>query len=173
MQVILMQSRIQSQSGVTLIELMITAVIIGLVAMMAVPRFQIAYSRLQYKSANRDMVSTFKLARSMAITNKGQYGVHLDGESRAVTLFKDMAPGTYEFDAGVDSVVRADTLPADFNYVSTDVTNDVVFFRANGSADFEGGGNIHTMAYTQDVVALYDTNILASTGRVHSDSHYY
>ena len=168
-----MNNRTKSQSGVTLIELMITAVIIGLMAMMAVPRFQIAYSRLQYKSANRDMISTLKLARSMAITNKRQFGVHLDGETRAVTLFQDVAPGTYEFDEAADSVVRVDTLPPDFSYVATDMTNDVIFFRANGSADFEGGGNIHTMAYTQSVVALYDTNILASTGRVHSDSHYY
>lgn len=168
-----MKSNFKSQSGITLIELMITAVIIGLVAMMAVPRFQIAYSRLQYKSANRDMISTLKVARSMAITNKGQYGVCLNGETRTVTLFRDAATGTYDFDSGADSVLRVDTLPPDFNYVATDMTNNVIFFRANGSADFEGGGNIHTMAYTQEVVALYDTNILASTGRVHSDSHYY
>jgi prepilin-type N-terminal cleavage/methylation domain-containing protein len=173
MQVIFMKKRIQSQSGVTLIELMITAVIIGLVAMMAVPRFQIAYDRLKYKGANRDMISTLKLARSLAITEKTQYGVHFDPDSKVITLFKDATPGVFEYDGAADSVVRADTLPRDFNYVATDMTNDVVFFRANGSADFDGGGNVHTMAYTEDVVALYDTNILASTGRVHSDSHYY
>ena len=168
-----MKRVLKSQTGITLIELLITAVIIGLVATMAVPRFQIAYERLEYKRANRDMTSSLKLARSMAVTNKSQHGVVFDEDSRTVTLFEDINTGTYAFEDGVDSVLRVDTLPQAFEYLNTDVEGHVIFFRPNGSADFNGGGNIYSMAYSQDVIAFYQCNILASTGRVHSDSYYY
>ena len=168
-----MKRILRTQAGLTLIELLITTVIVGLVATMAVPRFQKAYDRMKYKTANRDMVSSLKLARSMAITDKAQYGVYFDAETRSYTLFFDVTGGSYDYESGVDSVIRIDTLPSDFQYVSTDLEGNVLFFRPNGSADFNGGGNIYTMAYTDGVIALFDSNVLASTGRVHSESHYY
>jgi prepilin-type N-terminal cleavage/methylation domain-containing protein len=168
-----MRSKARTQKGVTLIELLITGVIVGLVATMAVPRFQIAYERLQFRSANRDVISTLKLARSTAISRKVPYGVYFDDSRMTVTLFKDGTTGSYQFDPAADSVVRVDTLPPSFSYLMTDVEGGVFFFRANGSADFNGGGNICMLAYSEDVVALYDSNILASTGRVHSNSYYY
>ena len=57
---------LKNRAGITLIELLITVVIIGIVAAMAAPRFEIAYNRMKFKSANRDMVSSLKLARSTA-----------------------------------------------------------------------------------------------------------
>lgn len=168
-----MSEKLKSQAGVTLMELLITAVIIGIVAGMAVPRFQIAYDRIQFGSGNRDLTSTIKLARSMAITDKAQYGVHFDGESMTVTLFKDVSTGLYAFSDGADTVIRRDTLPHQFNYLATDVEGNVVFFRPNGTADFNGGGNVATMADTEGLLGIFDNNILASTGRIHTESHYY
>ena len=156
-----------------MIELMITTVIIGLVAAMAVPRFQIAYDRLQFKSGNRDLTSTLKLARSLAITDKDQYGVYFDAENLSIVLFKDATSGAYAYSSGIDSVIRADTLPYQFSYMTTDLEGHVVFFRPNGSADFNGGGNIYTLADTQDLLGIYGNNILASTGRIQTISYYY
>jgi Tfp pilus assembly protein FimT len=168
-----MKRKIKSQVGVTIIELLITAVIVGIVAAMAVPRFQIAYDRIQFRSANRDLTSTYRLARSMAITDKAQYGVHLDNQAMTVTLFKDAATGAYAFSAGADTVIRVDTMPWQFHYMSTDVEGDVIFFRPNGTADFNGGGNIFTIADTEDLLGIYWNNALASTGRIHTESYYY
>ncbi len=164
---------IKSQAGVTLMELMITAVIVGIVATMAVPRFQIAYDRIQFKSGNRDLSSTMRLARSMAITDKAQYGVHFDGEGLVMILFKDASGGSYAYADGADTVIKLDTLPHQFRYMSTDVEGDVILFRPNGTADFNGGGNVIVMADSEELMGIYTNNVLASTGRIHTESYYY
>lgn len=168
-----MKRKFLSDSGVTLIELLITAVIVGIVATMAVPRFQIAYERHRFNAANRDVNSTLRLARSEAITDKEQYGVHFNPGDMTYTLFKDMVNlAGYDFVAG-DSIIRVDTLPAEFSYLSTDVENNVFLFRPNGSCRFNGGGNLIMLAATEGVVAIFDNNVLSSTGRVHCNSYFY
>ncbi|MBN1211389.1 MAG: type II secretion system protein [candidate division Zixibacteria bacterium] len=169
----MMKRKILSNRGVTLIELLITAVIVGIVATMAVPRFQIAYERHRYNGANRAVNSTFRLARSMAITDKEQYGLHFDVESRAYTIFKDKVNlSGFDFVSG-DSIIRSDTLPPEFGYIVTDVENNVFLFRPNGSCRFNGGGSLVMLAYSEGVVAVFTNNVLASTGRIHSTSDFY
>jgi prepilin-type N-terminal cleavage/methylation domain-containing protein len=168
-----MKSKYCSQSGITLIELLTTVVIIGIVTTMAVPRFQTAWERLKFKSTNRDIVSTLRLARSMAVSDKELYGVHFDGNAQVITLFKDMInTGTILFEAG-DSVVRVDTLPQEFEYVATDLSNDVLAFQPNGSASFVGGGNIVTLAMTESIIGIAVHNVLSSTGRIQSYTSVY
>ena len=161
-----MKRRLGTERGVTLIELLIVGVIIGLVAAMAVPRFQTAYEQMQIKSANRGLTSSIRLARSYSISEKTPYGIYFDGASVTFTLFKDVVnvgAGTYEVG---DSVIRVDTLPMEFDILSTDCTGDVIAFRPNGSAVFAGGGNIYTMAFLDEFTSMTSNSILASTGRV-------
>jgi len=166
-----MKKRLGTERGVTLIELMIVGVIIGLVAGMAVPRFQAAYEQMQIKSANRGLPSSIRLARSYAISEKTPYGVYFDGASTSFTLFKDVVNiGAGTFEVG-DSAIRVDTLPQEFDILSTDCTGDVVVFRPNGSAVFAGGGNIYTMAFLDEITSMTSNNILASTGRVSTQTH--
>lgn len=162
-----------SNRGMTLVELMSTVVVIGIVAAMSVPRFQIAYERMEMRSANRDIHSTLKLARSLAITDKQMYGVHFNSDACAVTLYKDLVNiATPDFVTG-DSIIRIDTLPKEFNLLSTDCTNDCIIFRPNGSANFTGGGNIWSYGETEGVVGIGLHNVLASTGRVQLEDYYY
>ena len=168
-----MELRSLQERGVTLIELMIVGVIIGLVAGMAVPRFQTAYEQMQIKAADRELTSTIRLARSNAITQKNPFGLYFDETSISVTLFEDIANvGAGTFETG-DSAIRVLTLPQEFDYLSTDCTNDVIVFRSNGSALFGGGGNIYTMAFLDQFVSMTANNVLASTGRVSTDTHTY
>ena len=167
----MMKRKLGSDRGITIIEMMIAAVIVGIVAMAAVPRMQIAFERLKFKKANKEINSTLRLARSMAITDKEPYGVYFDSNTRHVTLFKDIInPGAYVYDPG-DSVCRVDTLPREFATVVTDVANNSFFFERNGSCYFVGSGNIYTFAYTEDVMSFTTHNVLASTGRVHSSAY--
>jgi len=76
-----MKKLTKSQHGITLIELLSTVVIISIVSAMAVPRFQVAIERVKFRSANRDIVSTMRLARSLAVSDKHQYGVYFDGDA--------------------------------------------------------------------------------------------
>ncbi len=163
----------RSNRGITLIELLSTVVIIGIVASMAVPRFSIAIDRIKFRAANRDLISSLRLARSNAITEKDQYGVYFAPDRRLVILYKDTdAPASYTFSAS-DSILRVDTLPPQINYLGTDMTGNTILFQPNGSAKFTGGGNVVVLATTEAMVAIETHNILASTGRVESYANYY
>ena len=163
-----------NQHGFTFIELMTTVVIIGIVAAMAVPRFQKAYERMKFSSINKDVVSTLKVARSMSISNKDIFGVNFDANAKTVSLFKkDPASILYNTFEATDSVIRIDTLSSILSTLTTDLTNSTIAFRPNGSAIFGGGGNIVSMAITGDLVGINQINVLASTGRVQSTGHYY
>ena len=163
-----MKSRLKSITGVTMVELLALAVIVGVVATMAVPRFQRAYERLQFRTANRDIVSTLRLARSMSIADKVQYAVFFDYQTRTMTLFQDIvALDTYTFESG-DRVVRVDTLEKHVEYVFTDLASNTITFGPNGSAGFTGGGNILTIGTIEETYLETFHNVLRSTGRVRS-----
>ena len=169
----IMTAKLTSKIGITLMELMIVVVIVSIVSLMAVPKFQAAWERIRIRSINRDIVSTLRLARSKSITSKEPYGVFFDGNALTVTLFKDLVnPGSVVFDPG-DSVLRVDTLSIEFTYLGTDLQNDALVFQPNGTVDFVGTGNIVTLASTEDLVGITHHNILASTGRVRTEASYY
>lgn len=163
--------------GFTIIELMTTVVIIGIVAAMAVPRFDAAFERVRFRSANRNMVSALRVARSMAITSKVQHGVFFDGSHMTVAVFRDVInPGSYTFD-GSDSVVSVDTLTREFDYLGTNLDGNVIVFGPNGAAHFTalggGGAEIISLVASEHTVAIQTHSVLASTGRISSYSHYY
>jgi hypothetical protein len=109
----------------------------------------------------------------MAISDKDQYGLFFDAGAKTITLFQDKVnPTAFKFESG-DSVVRVDSLPSEFVWIATDCANDVMAFRPNGSAGFTGGGNIWALALSENAVCISLTNILASTGRVQTNSYYY
>lgn len=167
-----MRTRLNSSKGVTILELLIAVVIVGIATGMAVPRFQIAFERSRYKAGNKEIVSSMRTARSMALADKQQYGVHFDQAALTITLFRDdVNPTLFTYDTG-DSLISQDTLPVGFHYLITDCTNDVIVFMPNGSAQFTGGGNVYTYAYSPDVYFSRTHNVLASTGRVKSIDPY-
>ena len=163
--------RIKSKRGMTVLELLITVAIIGIVAAMAVPRFQIAIERINFRSASRDITSKIRLARSFAVSTKDQHGVYFDPSIRSYTLFKDMVnPAGMQFDIG-DSVIRVDTLPGEFNFLSVDNLTGSIVFRSNGSTS--GTVNVISMASTESIVGVHQHTILAATGRIETMSSYY
>jgi prepilin-type N-terminal cleavage/methylation domain-containing protein len=168
-----MRTKLNSSRGVTILELLIAVVIVGIAAGMAVPRFQIAFERARYKAGNKEIVSSLRKARSMALSDKRQYGVYFDETAMTVTTFRDdLNPSLCLFEAAGDSVIAQDTLPVGFHYLMTDCTDNVIVFMPNGSAQFAGGGNIYTYAYSPDVYYSRTHNVLASTGRVKSIDPY-
>lgn len=177
-----MFGKLRSKAGITLVELMSTVVIIGIVATMAAPRFQKAAEKVSFRTSNRGISSTMRKARSRAISEKIPYGIYFitgsqgsggTGTVLTYTLFEDKAGlDVYSFAAG-DSVISIDTLPADFTMLGTDIPANCIVFQPNGSASFGGGGNIFALATTENLVALVTHNVLASTGRVRTTGTYY
>jgi prepilin-type N-terminal cleavage/methylation domain-containing protein len=169
-----MKSKIKSNSGITLIELLIVVAIVGIVTTMALPRFQNAYDRMKFRSANRDLMSSMKLARSQSIAEKKYVGVYFNVDNSTTTLFeKDTAYTTLNMFEETDHVLRVDTIPGMSSFLWTDMTNNAMTFRPTGQAVYEGGGNIVTLSYNESMLGIYQINVLASTGRVKPMYHYY
>ncbi len=165
--------RLTRQTGVTLMELMITAVIIGIVAAMAVPRFSTAHDRMTIRSTNQNIKSAIQTARSMAIAEKAMFGVHFDNNNMIVTVFENAADSAgFSFDNG-DPVVRADTLHSMFTMCKSDCSNDVIVFFPNGSCGFSGGGNIYTYAANDATIGIAALTVTPATGHIEMSTSYY
>jgi prepilin-type N-terminal cleavage/methylation domain-containing protein len=163
-----MRKSILSNRGITMIEIMIGLVIIGIAASMAVPRFQKTVDRIQFRSTNRELISKIRMARSHAITEKNPYGVFLDGTNFTSIFFKKLGSNMTMYESSIDSVIKLDTLgttPADpLDYVGTTLTNNAIVFKPDGSAEL--GGAVYTIDLKEEFVGFAVITILPSTGRV-------
>ena len=149
------------QNGVTLMELVIVAVIVGVMSALAVPSFLNYASKMEAKGTARNIVSTLRMARSKAISERVSYGVHFDAGNRRYTFFKDKGNPT-QYDAGTDSLISQVALDRDVNYGINTFTNAAVVFKTDGGASSSGDMQIlpGSGGFT------YNINVLASTGRV-------
>ena len=78
-----------SDRGVTIMELMVTVVIAGILSAMAIPRFSLEIERVNFKSSSRDLLSNLRVARSLAISQRESHGVYFSPSSGEYTLFLD------------------------------------------------------------------------------------
>jgi Tfp pilus assembly protein FimT len=152
---------LKEQAGVTMMELVIVAVVIGLMSALAVPSFLNYSSKMEAKSTARNIVSTLRQARSKAISERVKYGVFFDAGNRRYTYFKEKS-GNEQYDSGTDSLISQVTLDRDVNYGGNTFTNTTVVFKTDGSASSSGDMQIVPAAggFT------YNVNVLASTGRI-------
>ncbi len=155
--------RIKNNSkGITLIELVIAVVVVGLVAAMAIPRFEKVVPRLEFKSASRDMVSDLRWARSLAIAQRTQIGLYFNSEQRRYLLFKDLVDlPAFTYESG-DSVLKTVILDQNLSIASCTFSNYTIIFKPDGSASGTGGV---VVGYSQGT-DLANVGVLASTGRV-------
>ncbi|MFH1700670.1 MAG: GspH/FimT family pseudopilin [Candidatus Zixiibacteriota bacterium] len=164
--------KIRQIRGITMVEMMVIVVIIGIISAMALPRFKITIDRLKFKTATKEMLSTMRLARSSAITQKQPFGVNFDASNMTVTLFQDIVnQASQSFESG-DSVIYVDTLPDDCFLVATTFGGQSLVYQPNGSAS--ASGYVWLLSYTTDDDIHFGLiNVLASTGRTKVDGIYY
>jgi prepilin-type N-terminal cleavage/methylation domain-containing protein len=161
-----------NNKGITLLELIIVAVVIGITATLAIPRFGQVMEKLKLKTAGRDIVSSLRLARSGAVSQRDQFGVYFDLNSKQFVLFKDLAnPGSFTYDVGSDSDMVTKTLSGNVNFGYASFPNFTVIFKPNGSASSSGSVGIYSYG---DYYGSMTVNVLGSTGRVKliSGGHY-
>jgi type II secretory pathway pseudopilin PulG len=160
-----------NNKGITILEMVIMAVVVGISATLAVPRFGQVMEKLRFKTAGRDIVSSLRLARSSAVSQRSQFGVYFNMNSGQYIVFMDKAnPGSFTYDAGADSDVVTKTLPARVNYGYASFPNFAVVFRPNGSASSSGAVYLYSC---EDYGNPLSIDVLASTGRVKLISGYH
>jgi len=148
--------------GTTLLELVIAAVVLGVIVAMAAPQFGDTLQRLKFKGKSRDVVSDIRLARSDAVSQRTQFGVHFDYEGNGYVLFKDLVnPGLYLYEVG-DSVIKTIAWGRDALLYYTSFDPSTVIFKPDGSASVSG--DVILSDANDDHRAK--VNVLAATGRV-------
>lgn len=77
-----------NNKGFTVIEFAIVLAIIAIMALVMTPALGEWATRFRIKGATRELADTFQLARLKAVSNRVQYKVQLDLDSRAFVLQK-------------------------------------------------------------------------------------
>ena len=152
----------KNRKGITLLELMIGVVVLGVIVAMAAPQFASVLPRLKFKSKSRDIVSDLRLARSDAVSQRAQFGLFFDFLQDRYIVFKDLVnPNLFTYEFG-DSVIKTVYLGQDISLYSCSFNNYTVVFKPDGSASSSG---IVTIENNQGNDRA-DIDVLASTGRV-------
>jgi type IV fimbrial biogenesis protein FimT len=73
-----------TQEGRTLMELMVVIMVIGMIAVLAVPNFSALHSRTQIRSATEEIASELRLARQLAITHRDRVRITIDPEQQTL-----------------------------------------------------------------------------------------
>lgn len=126
----------RDQRGVTLVEMLVTVLVVVVLAGALLPRLSTFVQRSQLSSAKEELVSALRLAqtRSAAGDADDSWGVHLvPGVAGSFTLFKGDDFGTR--DASYD---LAYDLPGSLSLAETVTGSDVLFTRAEGGCTTPG-----------------------------------
>lgn len=84
------------QMGLTVIELVLVIIIVGLLAGVTVPRFEAFYS-IDLASAARTLAADIRYAQSQAIAERTRYGIIFDPAAEAYTVYRN-TPATPALD---------------------------------------------------------------------------
>lgn len=163
------------QSGFTLTELMVAIGVFSILAAIAIPTFLNLRPNYQLRSAARDLLSSFQLAKLTAIKSGHNctitFNQPVGSETYNYVVFKD-EDNDLECDAGEEIVKRVKW--TDYTYVSltgnTLTTNDdglpAVAFRSNGIPVNNANG------FGAGTVSLQNTNnkttsvVLSAAGNI-------
>jgi general secretion pathway protein H len=144
-------SAVRDAKGVTLLELLIVLMLMGIVAALTVPAFRGGVSNTQLKSAAREIAAGLRLARGQAIAQKTEAILELDVTARAFRVLPD--PRVHSLPTGID--IKLFTAASD---LVSDRVGAIRFYPDGGS----NGGRV-TLAVGE---RKYDVDVDWLTGRV-------
>ncbi|MBD3234190.1 MAG: hypothetical protein GF315_10760 [candidate division Zixibacteria bacterium] len=154
---------LKRESGITMLEIMITVVLIGILSSMATPRFLQFIGRMKGRADVSNNISYLRSARTFAISNGVPTGVYFDIGNNQVYVFQD-DNGDENYSDGTDTVVIGpEELNGSTNINYCSFENNVVIFETDGSTDESGTIEFGTC---DDSYRQYTVSILAATGKV-------
>jgi prepilin-type N-terminal cleavage/methylation domain-containing protein len=147
----------------TLIELLIVMIILGIAAALAAPNASRWIESYTVKKAGRQLVSDLQLAKMRAVSQDLQYRVSFDPTNKSYRIEQGNASAgsTTWTQIGVTRALSDEQNPyyAKGVALTTNFTNNVVIFSATGAATPAGTATLTTTNYTRQVTVIL-------TGRV-------
>ncbi|MDD1757919.1 MAG: GspH/FimT family pseudopilin [Methanotrichaceae archaeon] len=140
-----------NKKGVTLVELIIVFVIIGIGALLMVPNLRPWIANYRLRTATRDITSTLRVAQMRAVSNNLNYQVSFDIGAKTYTLYRNSG--------GLVPEGTKQTLPTGISIVVPG--NNPLTFSPNSSSN---GGSIQ-LSNTKNTRTI---TVLPSTGRITS-----
>lgn len=128
------------KKGFTLIELIVVMVVLSIVMALSLPNFRGMTQKSELKTASREIVSTVRLARSLAVFTGKLVVLKIDVDGRKYRLVVEKDEKEKEDDR-VNTYERVRELPRDVKFSNIeadegDLENNIVyvFFYQDGSA---------------------------------------
>ena len=160
------KSRPYSEHGFTLIESTLVVIVIGLLAIIAIPKI-VSTDKHEVYIAARQIMADMRYARGLAIANAENYIVRFYPSGEGPTYYDRYAILL----AADESVVKAMEIPEQVDCTIADgggVDWDISFTRL-GSAEDAGGDPIDGELMTLHKAGSHaqNINVISATGRVH------
>ncbi|MCD6098292.1 GspH/FimT family pseudopilin [bacterium] len=154
-----MKRVLKNLPGMTMIEIMLIVVIIGVLAGLSLPMFGRYARNNRVKSDARALISAARLARSIAVSDIKTTGVSIVLDSMKCVVFEDKN-GNGVLDTA--DVWRSQSkLSDDVIFWNVTFPNNTLIFYRDGSSN---GGRVKLG--TEDRLVAFELSVLASTGRV-------
>jgi prepilin-type N-terminal cleavage/methylation domain-containing protein len=160
---------IKDEHGVTMMELMIVTVVIGLLAALAVPNMSGAIKKMKFNNFGSSLVSALRQARSTAVSTQRPYGVFFNIDASKVITFCDMTDiGANTYSVG-DSIARVDTIDVKLDYLGTSFPNQTVVFNPDGTASMTG--DIFCYGSAAANYQTFSVSVTAGSGRARLEQY--
>ncbi len=143
-----MKSRLRSESGFTLIEILVVVMILSLSVALSVPSIMRGLGRAGLKTTTKKMAASLKYSKNQALRQRSVYYAKAAGKSLIILKAGSTKP---------DVVIPAST---DTEVASKDGTA-IAFYPGGGSS----GGTLKVMNSKND--NFYTIKVEPSSGRVH------
>ncbi len=150
------------EKGFTLIELMVTVSVLGILAAIAVPAFSQWLPRYRLKNAARDIYSNMQLAKLGAIKQNSDWAIHLDETSNTYRVCSSDG-GDGDWTDGDETVEKTVNLP--------DYESGVAYGHGNATKEVTGGSfDSGGTTYSGDV-ALFKPRGTSNGGYVYIENN--
>lgn len=158
-----------TESGFTIIELSMAIAIVGILAVLAIPRIGPMQEKIRLRNAAHVIERQLAMAKSRAVSDPYTHcGVYFDliSSPQKTFIFYDNPAGTANvYNSGTDAITMGvNILPPRITLAlpaSGAIVNNVIIFRGNGSAK-NGGTVVLKNRYDEK----RNINVLPSTGRI-------
>lgn len=149
----------KDERGFTLIEVMVTIIVMGIVfAIASSTWFRVVESR-RVDSATKQVVADLRLAHTSATNRLEDWRVEMDADTPSYRIYrKDPATGNF-------TLVSSSSLPERTEFLPTMGVSAIVF-KPTGGAQITGAGGIKLAADDGDPCRVIEVNSVTSRTRV-------